>query len=51
MTSMYVLVKVCIWVLGFYKLEALGGLLEGFLEFRSHCLFDVIVELHAMDDY
>ena len=28
---MYVRVRVCIWVLGFYKLEALG-MLMGFLE-------------------
>ena len=34
MTTMYVLVRVCIWVLGFCKLEALGVLM-GFLEFRS----------------
>ena len=47
MTNMYVLVKVCIWVLGLYKLEALGGLM-GFLEFCSLCLFDVIIKLHPM---
>jgi hypothetical protein len=45
---MYVLVRVCIYVLGFNKLEALGELM-GFLDFSSLCVFNVIVELHAMD--
>ena len=30
---MYVLVRVCIWVIGFYNLEVLGTLM-GFLELR-----------------
>ena len=63
MTIMYVLVRVCVWVLCFrassvYILEALGVLM-GFLEFfflwivanllcSCLCLFDIIVELHAM---
>ena len=56
---MCVLVRVCIWILGFYKLEALGTLM-GFLKFSIWivasllcsclCLFDTIVELHAMDE-
>ena len=59
MTIMDVLVGVCIWILGFYKLEALGALMA-FLKFslqivanllRSFLyLFDTIVELHAMDE-
>jgi hypothetical protein len=49
MTSMYVLVKVCIWVLGFYKPDALGALI-GFLEFCFICLFDAFVKLHPMDE-
>ena len=54
MTTMYVLVRVCIWTLGLYKLEALG-VLVGFLEFCSLvvanllslclCLFDTITSL------
>ena len=32
MTTLSILVLVCIWVLGFYKLEALGALM-GFIEF------------------
>ena len=52
MTTMYVLVRFCIWVLGSYKLKVLGELM-GFLEFFSlvvanllcsHlCLFDTIM--------
>jgi hypothetical protein len=34
MTTLYVLVGVCIWVLGFYKLRAHGALMD-FLEFFS----------------
>ena len=34
MTTLSILVRVCIWVLGFYKLEALGVLM-GSLEFGS----------------
>ena len=34
MTAMCVLIKVCIWDLGFYVLEVLGALM-GFLELRS----------------
>ena len=49
MIKMYVLVRVCAWVLGFYKLEALGALM-GFLEFCSLCSFDTIIELHAMNE-
>ena len=57
---MYILVRVCIWVLGLYKLEALGVLIMGFLELCSpvcakllcFCLFlfDRIVELHNMNE-
>jgi hypothetical protein len=60
MIIMYVLIKVCIWVLGLCKLEAFG-VLVGILEFSLHivakflcsclCLFDIVVELHAMDDF
>ena len=59
MTTMNVLVGVCIWVLGFYKPKALGALMS-FLELcslfvtKSLCfclrLFDTIVELYAMDE-
>jgi hypothetical protein len=45
---MHVLVAICICVLGYNKLEALGALM-GFFEFFSLCLFDAIVELHAMN--
>ena len=47
------------WVIGVYKLEVLGVVM-GSIEFALHivdkllcfclCLFDAIVELHAMDD-
>ena len=60
MTIMYVLIRICIRVLGFYKLEALGVLVD-ILEFSLRivakllcsclCLFNTIVELHAMDDF
>jgi hypothetical protein len=56
MTIMLVLVKICIWILDFYKLEAFGAL-TGFLELylwimaKLLCsclgLFDIIVVLHA----
>jgi hypothetical protein len=49
MTNMYVHVRVCISVVRFYKLKALG-VLVGFLEFCSLCLFDAIVDLHPMDE-
>ena len=58
MTTMPILVKLCIWVLGFYKLGALGVLM-GSLEFFSPdcdkllcsclCLFDAIDKLHDMN--
>jgi hypothetical protein len=46
---MYAHARVCIWILGFYKLEALGALM-GFLDICSLCLFDEIVGLHAIDE-
>ena len=58
--TLSILVRVCIWVLGFYKLEALGALL-GSLEFFSLnlwlnfcalvfvCLMKIIIDLLAMD--
>ena len=49
MTNKYVLVRVCICVLGFHKPEALGALMS-FLEFLSLCVFNVFIELHAMDE-
>ena len=49
MTNMYVLVEVCIWDLGYYKLESLEARM-GFLELCSLCLFDIIVELHATNE-
>ena len=49
MTNMYVHARVCIQILGFYKLEALGVLMD-FLDICSLCLFDEIVDLHAMDE-
>ena len=59
MITMCILVMINTWVLGFYELEALGVLI-GYLEFSlriaAHllcsflCFFDVIVELHAMDE-
>jgi hypothetical protein len=58
MTITYLLVSVCIWVLGFHKLEALGALM-GFnlslwivakLLCTYLCMFDTIAKLHAMDE-
>ena len=59
MCTMLILVRVCIWVLGFYKLKSLGALMSS-LEFcswivakwlcSSFCLFDELDELHAMDE-
>ena len=49
MTNMYVHARVCIWILGFYKLEVLGVLM-GFLDICSLCLVDVIVDLHAINE-
>jgi hypothetical protein len=59
-TTVSILVRVCIWGLGFYKLEVHGALMSS-LEFflcglwlsccvLVFCLFDAINELHAMDD-
>ena len=50
MANMYVHARVCIWIIGFNKLEALGALM-GFPSFffLSLCLFDAIIDLHAMD--
>ena len=60
MTTMSIIVRVCIWVLGFHKSEAPGQLigclcvlLSKFvakLLCSSLCLFDAIVELHAMGE-
>ena len=44
MTTLSILVKVCIWVLGFYKLEALKALI-GYLGFFSPDRGKVIVLL------
>ena len=54
-----VLVRVCIWILGFYKLKALGTLMD-FRKFSlwivanllcsCPCLFDTIIELHTMNE-
>jgi hypothetical protein len=66
MTTLSILVRVSIWILGLYKLEALGVLM-GSLEICSldcgkvfvlllilffifYFLFDVIVELPTMDE-
>ena len=59
MTTCSFLLCVCIWVLGFYTLEALGVLM-GSLEFCSpnyglvimllSLFVDAIVELHAIDE-
>ena len=59
MATMSVLVMICIWVLGFYKLEALGALMGslGFflfglcLSYLCSCLslFHAIIVLHALD--
>jgi hypothetical protein len=60
MTILSILLGVCIWVLGSYKLEAHEALM-GSREFCSMhyayvivlsclCLLDTIVELHATDE-
>ena len=46
---MHVLVTICICVLGYSKLEALGALMI-FFEFFSLCLFYAIVELHVINE-
>ena len=54
-TTMHVLVRLCVWVLGFYKLEALRALMR-FLEFAPWIVAMVFVlfffffscELHVM---
>ena len=54
-----VLIGVCIWVLGLYKLEALGALMAllnyalrivSKLSCSCLCLFDAIDEFHAMNE-
>ena len=56
---MFILVRICIWVLGFYKLKALEQLMTP-LSFSLHIVakllcsiphrFDAIVKLHAMSE-
>ena len=59
MTTMFILVRFCICVLSFYKLNALGTLMAplGFalqivdkLICSCLCLLDAIVDLHTMDE-
>ena len=45
MTTLSSLVRVCIWVLGFYKLEVVAKSLCSCL-----CLLDAMFELCAMDE-
>ena len=51
MITLSIIVEVCIWDLGFHKIEA-HGVVMGYLEFGSFdfLLLDVIVELHAMNE-
>ena len=60
MSTMSILGRVCIWILGFYKSEnaevLMGSLTLSFaLQIVAkflcscHCLFDAIIELHLID--
>ena len=54
MITMFILFGICIWVLGFinFKLLESSCVLSGLrlLLCSNLCLFDAIVELHAMDE-
>ena len=62
MTIMYVLVRICIWVLGFlvityqrllvWSCPSLSSSLRivAIISWSCLCLFDTLVELHAMDE-